>query len=232
MATKQTPLARPLSPSESPSPTELRARRILDDEDDDTDAVITSGLELTKKLREHFTGEAKIRVCLDVLELNPRASAMDIVNALRDADHVTDVTVDKAIQLMQTGDWVGPIDPAPNSIDKRLARLSASSEPRAFQAATADRLAAQEQARAAALAGNTPASAVITPAPGSGADIANNPEATSAPGTKTDVLTSHPADVHEQLAKEPVKAEDVKEAKPEPKAAPPKPTGQSSSGKK
>lgn len=87
-------------------------------------APITDGAALTAALKASKTGEAKLAVCRGVLrharDQGRRASAREVIEALRDATHF-EATVEKAELLAAHGELPPPPAKAPDIEDLLLA---------------------------------------------------------------------------------------------------------------
>jgi hypothetical protein len=75
---------------------------------------IPEGYKLVQSLRRSGTGETKLAICHRVLEQNRRASSAEILAALEADITVSEVTIDKARQLAETGEY----DPRANKYEE------------------------------------------------------------------------------------------------------------------
>lgn len=87
-----------------------------------------NGAELTRLLAKHGTGKDKLDICRAVLqrvhddEKGKRVATCDEVLAgLRESLHRDHKTLEKAEGLAKTGNWAGPDQAKPKTIDELLA---------------------------------------------------------------------------------------------------------------
>jgi hypothetical protein len=100
--------------------------------------VIKDAATLAVRLAETGTGESKIDIIRGLLAANPNATAMEAVAAMQDTGTVTQATIDKALQLIETGrheprQELKPLTPEQRILQERKAREAQKAEEEAVK---------------------------------------------------------------------------------------------------
>lgn len=82
--------------------------------------AITDAATLLVELKKSGTGDSKLDLLRDLLTTNPDATADDAINVLANAHHVTQRTVEKAMQLAEHGEVLPAQEVKVLSVEERI----------------------------------------------------------------------------------------------------------------
>ena len=82
--------------------------------------AITDAATLLIELKKSGTGESKLDLLRDLLTTNPDATAEEAINVLANAHHVTQRTVEKAMQLAEHGEVLPVRETKVLSVEERI----------------------------------------------------------------------------------------------------------------
>lgn len=105
--------------------------------------AITDAATLLIELKKSGTGESKLDLLRDLLTTNPDATAEEAINVLANAHHVTQRTVEKAMQLAEHGEVLVVEEVKTLSLEEQILQRRKQAAAESQKKAVLDKLATE-----------------------------------------------------------------------------------------